>query len=117
MALDKCPTCGEYLIFPRGHRCKPVFEVARGEDYDPEDPEIPDSIGEIRAADEEEAVINYSDARFSVWDYPVWDYPKSFEIVVRKQGESAWTKYEVEVEPVPSFTATKKEQKPCQSRS
>ena len=55
------------------------------------------------ANDPESAALKYAEENFSNWDYP-----SEMEIWVRKDDEQPWEKFEIGVEQVPSFYASKK---------
>jgi hypothetical protein len=52
----------------------------------------------VEAYDAETAVQDWCNTKFSDWDYP-----KDITIFVREVGTETWTKYEIEVVPVPDF--------------
>lgn len=95
----KCPRCHEYGFMSR-HTCPQAWE-AYVVDYD-EDPENPERTA--YGLDAEYAALWLAEAKF--YD---WECPKSMEIWVREDAEHPWQKFEIDVEPVPSFTASKVE--------
>ena len=102
----KCPVCAEYG-FLSSHKCPPVWEIVRI-DYgsDPTDAEIEDLYG-IQTAygkTKEATVEQYCYDRFGHWDYP-----REIEVWIRKDATQEWAKYEVEVQTMPVFQATRKE--------
>ena len=52
--------------------------------------------------DPEVAALSFAEDNFSAWEYP-----EKMEIWIRKPGDIEWQKFEVTVESVPSFSATK----------
>lgn len=99
--LEKCPVCQE-LDWTGIHECKPEWEVVRkyeGYDIDPDE-----DFETIRADDADMAARRLADLRYSDWDYP-----GHVEIWVRENFESAWQKFELDIERVPSFSVSRKE--------
>lgn len=95
----RCPICRETLYeWKNPHRCPPRWEVIRP-DYD--DPEEPNNCYSHHIDHEqvaEQFIAERFDGEGSEWE--VW---------VRKDESEEWQKFTVTVEPVPSFTAVRKE--------
>lgn len=91
--FERCPICKEH-DFMGAHRCKPSYEVRP--DYDDGG-----DTSTIYADSPEEAAENFLEKHHS--DY---DYPSSMTVVVTRDDEE-WV-FEIEVETVPSFTASEK---------
>jgi hypothetical protein len=79
------------------HICPPHWEAIR-EDYDD-----PDDESTYRKAFGSDADVAAEDlvSRF----FSDWDYPREVIVWVRKDASEPWRKFEVSVEPVPSFSA------------
>jgi hypothetical protein len=98
MAYDKCPICHEYPPLFGVHRCPPAWEVSS------EDPLDPYFSGwhRVYSNHEDDAATKYAEDIF----YHI-DCPSEFDLWVRKPDEETAQKYEISVEPVPTFSAAK----------
>ena len=96
---ERCPICSEYG-WQGSHRCKKFWFVRR-EEYDREDEEK--AFGD----DPVEAAEHYLERRFSDFDYP-----DSLTVFVVNMDETEEHKVDIEVEAVPSFSASIIETKP-----
>lgn len=92
--FDKCKNCGDYDFLDR-HKCQPEWEAIYIDYHEEDDP------GKAFGHSPKTAVLSFAEKHFSDWDYP-----EEIEIWVRKPGETEWQKFYVEVEQVPSFSAT-----------
>ena len=98
MGIVKCTICGEW-VREDDHKCMPKWDMVVPSKGD--DPELPERV--CYAADAKSAALKLVEEKFSDWEYP-----DNIEIWVRPFGDiDQWEKYEVEVEVVPSFEATK----------
>jgi hypothetical protein len=84
------------IVWLDSHKCPPKWEVCRPEYGDEDDPDF--SYGE----DQEEAITNYCDNRFSDWEYP-----QMIKVWIRANEDSEWEKFMVEVHSVPEFEVYK----------
>ena len=100
----RCPVCKNWG-FEKTHTCAKKWEAIcidrHGED---------EAYPVFSNGDEEDAAIAFAEKNFGDWEYP-----EEMEIWVRKNGNEPWSKFDISVESVPSFTATpKKPEEPCQ---
>ena len=95
--LEKCKNCGEYGFLGL-HKCFPEWEAVDSEWGEAEEAEKIFGFDATSAA-EEFARKNHAD----------FDYPNEMEVWVRKPGAIEWEEFDVTVEVVPEFSATKKE--------
>ena len=99
MPYERCPICKRTLYEWRlPHVCPPAWEVHMPDYMDEAEPTTFYSDG----ADEEQVAEQYAASRFD-------GEGSEWEIWVRKDEDVEWKKFDVSVEPVPSFTAVKKE--------
>ena len=94
-SYGKCINCGEWE-FLDGHRCLPewdafLFDYGSEEDH-----------GVTHASNAEDAALNYATNGFSDWDYP-----NDMIICVKRPSEAEWQKFNITVEAVPHFSASK----------
>lgn len=94
----KCPICKITLYeWKLPHKCAPRWEVVRFEYDDVDEPIVFYSDG----YDEERVAEAFAASRFD-------GEGSEWEIWVRKNEDCEWKKFDVSVEPVPSFTAVRK---------
>ena len=99
MSFEMCKVCGEYY-FSSIHTCQPRWEVFCEDWNDEDNPKA------IFARTPEGAAVKFMEINFSNLDYPDEE-----EVSVRKGPEDEWQRFTVTVETVPSFSATKMEDK------
>jgi len=96
MSYEKCVICKETLYEWRlPHKCKPTWECIIKDYHDEDEPEIFHTDGYDYTQVAEHFAAKHFQGEGSEWD--VW---------VRKDSYDEWHKYTVEVEAVPSFTAS-----------
>ncbi len=93
-----CKNCGQFKGVSRDHECAPCWQSVRPEYGDPEDEStFYNAFGE----EAEDAALDIAERKFSDWEYP-----REVEIWVRKNPTDEWSKFEITVESVPSFSAS-----------
>ena len=92
--FNKCKNCGDYDFLDR-HKCLPEWEVIYIDYHEEDDP------GKAFGSDAKHAALSFAERHFSDFDYP-----EEMEIWVRKPEDTKWQKFKVDVEQVPSFSAT-----------
>lgn len=93
-SFERCSNCGEYDFLDK-HKCQDEWQAIRAEYHDERDYE------KAFGYDAESAALKYAENNFSLWRWP-----EKMEIWVRKPGETAWRKFQITVEAVPSFSAS-----------
>lgn len=99
MSRNFCDDCERYLSSFSQHVCPPKWQAVRPDTGDPDNEA---SFYKAFGDDAESAALEIADRKFSDWDYP-----RDMEIWVRKTQDDQWEKYEITVQSVPSFSATR----------
>ena len=101
--MEKCAKCGEYMVFPKSHSCKPIWEVQieeyHGDEY----------WSEVRAYDEEGAVEEFAERYDQDGEYSIVSGHYEPEIKVRKPGAKEYKIFNVYGESVSKYYASEKE--------
>ena len=93
-----CKDCGRFISQWKEHTCPPGWQAVRPEHGDPEDEStFYNAFGE----EAEDAALDIAERKFSDWEYP-----REVEIWVRQNPTDDWSKFEITVESVPSFSAS-----------
>lgn len=95
-SIKKCPVCQEFNLLGT-HKCAPQWDVIRAEYNDEIDPYV------VFASNAEAAALKCAEKKFSDWDYPV-----EMELWVRENADHEWQKFDISVEPIPSFYVSRK---------
>lgn len=98
MSYDKCPICHQWG-FTDNHICSTRWDAVR---VDYTDTDVPDTA---YGRDGETAALAYAEENFDRWEYP-----SELVVMVREfiaDENSPWETYEIEVRPVPEFSATR----------
>jgi hypothetical protein len=97
--MNFCPNCHVFISDYSDHVCLPKWQ-ALVPDYDEMDGEdFRDAFG----VNSESAALEIAERKFSDWEYP-----REIEVWVRQNPTDEWEKFEITVESVPSFSASRK---------
>jgi len=94
---DRCKKCGDW-DYIESHKCDPAWEVYLPDYFSESEIEMSHGI------DAEETALNYVEREHSDMEYPT-----EVEIWVRKDENEPWQIFDITVETVPSFSATKRD--------
>jgi hypothetical protein len=98
MSDNYCKNCGQYKSSFHEHECPPCWQGILPNEGDPEDES---TFYKAFGHDAESAAIDIAERKFSDWEYP-----REVEIWVRQNPSDEWSRIEVSVESVLSFSAS-----------
>lgn len=98
MSENYCKDCGEYIISSCAHECPPCWQAVRPNEDDPEDES---TFYKAFGHDAQSAALDIAERKFEDWGFL-----REVEIWVRQNPSDQWSRFEVSVEFVPSFSAS-----------